>query len=84
VADFHCSGRFPGGTALAASLAGLSPGSKARANPLGVATSISISKSKSEKYSLHHKWYIRVFQRTAKKNQKQLEKNNHFSPTVLI
>ena len=31
VADFHCEGRFPGGTALAASFAALSPGSKARA-----------------------------------------------------
>jgi len=60
------------------------PGSKARANPLGVATSISISKSKPKKCSLQHKWYKRVFQRIAQQNQKQLEKNNHFSPTVFI
>ncbi len=31
VAVFHCGGRFPGGTALAASFAALSPGSSARA-----------------------------------------------------
>jgi len=41
--DFHCCGRFPGGMALAASLAKLGPGSKAHAIPLGVAASISIN-----------------------------------------
>ena len=48
LADFHYCGRFPGGKALAASFAMLSPGSKALANPLGVAASISISKNINE------------------------------------
>ena len=43
VADFRFCGRFPGGAALAASLSTLSPGSKARTNPLGVAAFTSIS-----------------------------------------
>ena len=42
-ADFHCAGRFPEGKALATSFAVLSPGSKALADPLGVAASITIS-----------------------------------------
>ena len=46
MADFRFCGRFPGGTALAASFATLSPGSKSRANPLGVAAFTSISKHK--------------------------------------
>jgi len=41
--DFHCDERFPEGNALAASFAMLSPGSKARANLLGVVASISIN-----------------------------------------
>ena len=64
VADLHCSGRFPGGIALAASLAMLSPGSNAHApaaslsvqkpsaNPIGVAASISI-RIRSVRVSLH-------------------------------
>ena len=43
MADFRFCGRFPGGTALAASFATLSPVSKARANPHGVAAITSIS-----------------------------------------
>ncbi len=43
--DFHCDGRFPEGKAIAASFAMLSPGSKALANPLGVAASIPINRN---------------------------------------